>query len=371
MAFAEVSGGRHEDLAPIIYPGHIPYHILEAQQFSREWLEQDLFPLAAWMEQVHSEGKKRSKILKGKMGYNLFYEPSTRTRTSFEAAILNLGGIFSSTENAKEFSSAIKGETLEDTIRIINGYGYDYIVLRYDETGGAARAARVSGIPIINAGDGKGQHPTQSLLDVYTIRKELGHISGLRVAMSGDLERGRTDRSLAYLLAKFPGVSLDFVSPWQLRMGDDIKEYLDEKGVPYREHTSLRPILHKVDVVYLTRPQKERPKAGRNGEAIYIDESAYRECGIDLEAMGLMQSHAIVMHPLPRNEELPTDCDSDPRMAAFRQAQNGLYVRMALLDMILGAGTKSRPFTLFLDGYIPKIRHLRPMYEEVPLPQVA
>lgn len=367
MALAEVSGSRHEDIAPVIYPNDIPHHILEAQQFSKEWLEQDLFPLAAWMEKTHPEGRKRSGILRGRMGYNLFYEPSTRTRTSFEAAITALGGNFSSTENAKEFSSAIKGESLEDTVRIINGYGYDYIVLRYHVTGGAARAARASGVPIINAGDGKGQHPTQALLDVYTIRKELGHISGLRVAMSGDLERGRTDRSLAYLLAKFPGVSLDFVSPRQLRMGDDIKEYLAEKGVSFREHTSLRPILPEVDVVYLTRPQKERPKEGRDGEVIYIDETAYDQCGIDLEAMDLMQPHAIVMHPLPRNEELPVECDSNPRMAAFRQAQNGLYVRMALLDMILGAKTKTRPFTIYLDGYLPKVRLLRSAKEELSL----
>ena len=172
------------------------HHIIEAQQFDRPWLEEELFPLADEMKKVARRGG--SDVFLGKRMITLFYEPSTRTRASFEMAMDLLGGkVVFSTENARQFSSAAKGETLEDTIRILNGYYPDVIVLRYDEEGGAKRAAAVSKMPIINAGDGPGQHPTQALLDLYTIQKEIGRVSDTSIAMVGDLARGRTVRSLS------------------------------------------------------------------------------------------------------------------------------------------------------------------------------
>src|SRR5437773_2660979 len=203
------------------------HHVIEAQQFDPATLA-ELFQVTEEMEGVVADG--------GVLDYQkrvmatLFYEPSTRTRFSFETAMLRLGGRVISTENAREFSSVSKGETLEDTIRILNGYA-DVIVLRHSEVGSAARAAAVSRVPIINGGDGIGQHPTQALLDLYTIRKELGRLSDLRVAMVGDLAQGRTVRSLAYLLSKFRDIRIWFVAPPELRMKEDILEHLRKHGV--------------------------------------------------------------------------------------------------------------------------------------------
>lgn len=309
------------------------HHIIEAQQFSRQFLEEELFPISQEMESVAHDPRwvlnRGDRPLGGKIVCQLFYEPSTRTRISFETAITKLGGVALSTENAKQFSSAIKGETLEDTIKIINGYGHDAIVLRHYEEGGAARATSVSRIPIINAGDGSGQHPTQALLDVYTIWKEFGRVDNLRVAMVGDLVNGRTVHSLAYLLAKFKEVHLDFVSPEVFRIKQGIPEYLERHDVSFTVDKSLDSVLPKVDVVYMTRVQKERMTHGMR----FGSQGGYR---IDQEALNLLSKDARVMHPLPRNEELPPEADSDPRVVCFQQAENGLYVRMALLKMILG-----------------------------------
>jgi aspartate carbamoyltransferase catalytic subunit len=258
----------------------------------------------------------------------LFYEPSTRTRLSFEAAMLRLGGRTMGTDNAREFSSAAKGETLEDTIRIVSGYA-DLIVLRHNEEGAAKRAAAVSSVPVINAGDGPGQHPTQALLDLYTIRDELGHIDGVRIAMVGDLANGRTVRSLAYLLSKFRDIRICFVAPPQVAMRDDIKEHLDEHHVQWVESQDLDPVLPQVDVIYQTRIQKER----FSDEASYLAlKGVYR---IDASTLARMKKEAIVMHPLPRVDEIAPEVDADPRAAYFRQARNGLYIRMALLDKVL------------------------------------
>lgn len=303
-------------------------HILEAQQFTRGFLEEELFPLAHKMEEVARSGGKNS--LRGKIVYNLFYEPSTRTRVSFETATLLLGGTPLSTENAAEFSSAIKGESLEDTIRVINGYHHDAIVLRHKEEGTAKRAAEVSQVPIINAGDGTGQHPTQALLDVYTIHERLGQIDGVRVAMVGDLAHGRTINSLAYLLAKFDRVRIDFIAPAVFCAQQGIKDYLERHGVPFTEDKNLDDILPDVDVVYMTRAQTERLEIG-------LRHGPYGEGGysMDQAALSRLKRHAIIMHPLPRNNEIPVEIDSDPRALYFRQAQNGLYIRMALLEMLL------------------------------------
>jgi aspartate carbamoyltransferase catalytic subunit len=300
------------------------HHVIESQQFSRSLLE-ELFVRA---DEIKSQPHRFSGRLNGQVMAALFYEPSTRTRLSFEAAMLRLGGRTMGTDNAREFSSAAKGETLEDTIRIVSGYA-DVIVLRHNEQGAAKRAAAVSSVPVINAGDGPGQHPTQALLDLYTIRDEIGHIDGIRIAMVGDLANGRTVRSLTYLLSKFRDIRIAFVAPPQVAMRDDIKAHLDEHHVPWVETEDLGALLPQVDVVYQTRIQKER----FTDEASYLAvKGVYR---IDAKTLSLMRPQAIVMHPLPRVDEIAPEVDGDPRAAYFRQARNGLHIRMALLDKVL------------------------------------
>ncbi|MEO0091861.1 MAG: aspartate carbamoyltransferase [candidate division WOR-3 bacterium] len=302
------------------------FHIIKAQQFNRRLLDR-IFKVAAEMEKINLAGG--SNILKGKIMATIFYEPSTRTRLSFEAAMAKLGGEIISTESAKEFSSAAKGESLEDTIRIIGNYA-DIIVLRHYESGAAERAAKVSPVPIINAGDGPGQHPTQALLDIYTIYKEIGHIDGISIAMVGDLAYSRTVRSLAYLLTKYQDIKMYFVAPDVVQMRDDIKDYLLKHKVFFAEESNLEKVASKVDVIYQTRIQKER-----FGENIEDYEKAKDKYIIDKHILKIMQKDAIIMHPLPRVTEISPEVDTDRRAAYFRQAQNGLYIRMALLKMIL------------------------------------
>jgi aspartate carbamoyltransferase catalytic subunit len=299
-------------------------HVVESQQFSRLLLED----LLARADEIKREPQHFSGRLNGRVMAALFYEPSTRTRLSFEAAMLRLGGRTIGTDNAREFSSAAKGETLEDTIRIVNGYA-DVIVLRHYEEGAAKRAAAISTIPVINAGDGPGQHPTQALLDLYTIRDELGKIDGIRVAMVGDLANGRTVRSLTYLLSKFRDIKIWFVAPPQVAMRSDLKAHLDEHHIPWIETEDLDSVLPEVDVVYQTRIQKER---FTDPEAYNAVKGIYR---IDNRSLELMRKYAIVMHPLPRVDEIAPEVDADPRAAYFRQARNGLHIRMALLDRLL------------------------------------
>ena len=299
-------------------------HVIESQQFSRSLLD-ELFALT---DDIKSEPHRYSGRLNGRVMAALFYEPSTRTRLSFEAAMLRLGGSTMGTDNAREFSSTAKGETLEDTIRIVSGYS-DVIVLRHNEEGAAKRAAGVSSVPIINAGDGPGQHPTQALLDLYTIRQELSHVDGIRIAMVGDLANGRTVRSLTYLLSKFKDIKIWFVAPPQVAMREDLKEHLTEHNIPWVETEDLDAVLPEVDVVYQTRIQKER----------FADPAAYLALKgiyrIDNRSLGLMRKYSIVMHPLPRVDEIAPEVDSDPRAAYFRQAHNGLHIRMALLNILL------------------------------------
>ena len=299
-------------------------HVIESQQFSRSMLD-ELFALT---EEIKSEPHRFSGRLNGSVMAALFYEPSTRTRLSFEAAMLRLGGSTMGTDNAREFSSTAKGETLEDTIRIVSGYA-DVIVLRHNEEGAAKRAAGVSSVPIINAGDGPGQHPTQALLDLYTIGQELSRVDGIRIAMVGDLANGRTVRSLTYLLSKFKDIKIWFVAPPQVAMREDLKEHLTEHNIPWVETEDLDAVLPEVDVVYQTRIQKER----------FADPAAYLALKgiyrIDNRSLGLMRKYSIVMHPLPRVDEIAPEVDSDPRAAYFRQAHNGLHIRMALLNILL------------------------------------
>ncbi len=301
-------------------------HVIKSQQFDKELLS-EIFRTSSQMESVFENGQ--SKLLSGKILASLFYEPSTRTRLSFESAMMRLGGRIITTENAKEFSSAAKGENIEDTIRVVESYA-DAIVLRHHESGAAERASLYSNIPIINAGDGPGQHPTQALVDLYTIEKELGQISDISIALVGDLQNGRTVRSLCYLLSKYNGVKITFVSPDVVKMKDDIKDYLLKHGVNFVEESDLKKVAKEVDVIYQTRIQKERfesnPEDYKEALGKYI---------IDSEILSLMKDKSIIMHPLPRLGEISTVVDSDPRAAYFRQAKNAIYVRGALLKYLL------------------------------------
>jgi aspartate carbamoyltransferase catalytic subunit len=266
--------------------------------------------------------------LAGRILATLFYEPSTRTRLSFEAAMLRLGGGVISTENAREFSSAAKGENIEDTTRIVEGYA-DIIAVRYHERGGAERAAAVAHVPIINAGDGPGEHPTQALLDWFTLRQEFGAVDGLRIALVGDLAYGRAARSLAMLLALATDVSLVFVAPPVTPMGADVKAYLDARGIPWEETTDLGEAIRGIDAVYMTRVQKER-----FGDDLGAYQAA-RVYNFTPDMLALLPTHARILHPLPRVDEIDPAIDADPRAAYFRQAHNGMFVRMALLEWVL------------------------------------
>ncbi len=302
-------------------------HVVEAQQFDRGLLE-IVFDVADDMKASLQGANQYAGELECCIMASLFYEPSTRTRFSFESAMSRLGGKIITTENAREFSSASKGESLYDTIRIMSGYA-DVIVMRHHEAGSAKKAAAAASVPVINAGDGAGQHPTQALLDMYTIKDNFSAIDGLEIAMVGDLRYGRTVRSLAYLLTKYNDIRIHFVSPAVCRMENDIKEFLDRMDVPWTEENDLEKVLPRVDCVYMTRVQKER----------FQDPEDYKEAAgkyvLDLEKTQLMKSSAIIMHPLPRVNEIPPEVDNDPRARYFQQARNGLFVRMALLYLLL------------------------------------
>lgn len=297
------------------------HHLLETQQFDRDLLRR-VFDLATKLEH------ERNDSLHGKILATLFYEPSTRTRFSFESAMYRLGGHVITAENANEVSSATKGETLEDTIRVLNHYA-DAIVLRHPETGAAERAAAVSDVPIINAGDGSGQHPTQALLDIYTIERELGRLDDIHVVIVGDMRYYRAARSLSYLLGKFNKVTITGVTAPELRIGDDLREYLTEKGITYHETESLSDAMKEGDVVYQTRIQKERlsPEAYARTKGQYV---------IDRKLADSMRDGAIIIHPLPRVGEIMPEVDDSPHAVYFKQVGYGLIVRMALLSMLLG-----------------------------------
>ncbi len=307
-------------------------HVLKSQQFSRAMLE-ELFRVTDDFKKLFCDKSKSTLrgLLANRLLFNIFYEPSTRTRISFGAAAAHLGMHVVETENAKEFSSAIKGETLEDTIRVLCEYYPDAIVLRHYEAGAAEKAAEVatSGVSIINAGDGGGQHPTQALLDLFTIKKEIGRLDELSVCMGGDLANGRTVRSLAYLLTKFKGTRFIFVSPPELGMKEDILEHLTEHKIEFRAEEELKTALPKADVVYWTRIQRERIEDRELSERV----ANFYQIGPD--QMAFMQKKSILMHPLPRVKEIKPEVDSDPRAAYFRQAGNGMFIRMALLHLML------------------------------------
>jgi aspartate carbamoyltransferase len=299
--------------------------ILSVAQFTREDLE-TIFAVAHEMsEMVQRVGS--FDLLKGKVLTNLFYEPSTRTSSSFVAAIERLGGSVVQINNVT-YSSVSKGESLADTVRTMESYT-DAIVLRHPEKGSAAEAAAAASKPIINAGDGPGEHPTQALLDAYTIREEMGAMDGLTVTMLGDLKYGRTVHSLARLLTLYD-VKINYVAPQALAMPEDLVAEVDAAGIGQTQTTQLESVLGDTDVLYVTRIQKERfedPAEYEKLKGSYV---------IDAATMQHAKERMIVMHPLPRVDEIDAGFDTDPRAAYFRQMEYGMYVRMALLALVLG-----------------------------------
>jgi len=307
-------------------------HIISTKQFLDRNVLENLFNLANEMEKGDKSGNLKDS-LKGKILATVFYEPSTRTRFSFESAMLKLGGRVITTENASHFSSVTKGETLQDTIKIISGYS-DIIVLRHDKEGSAKIAADSSSVPIINAGDGIGEHPTQALLDMFTIKKEFGDIDGLNIALVGDLLYGRTIHSLIYLLSLYKNVKLYLVSPKELKLPEKYKNYLKKNNIKFEELLKIDDVLGMIDLFYVTRIQKERFESEKEYENV-------KNCYVfDKNILNKLKKDSRIMHPLPRLNEISSDVDCDKRAVYFRQAKNGLYIRMALLEMMFNGGLK-------------------------------
>jgi aspartate carbamoyltransferase catalytic subunit len=311
-------------------------HVVASQQFSRSQLEMFFKLTRILKEQV----PRRIVVdwLKGCNCANLFYEPSTRTRGSFETAENRLGATKISSENASEFSSAVKGESLGDTGSTWAQMA-DVIVMRHKQEGAAHEVARRMlkyGYPlaVINGGDGKGQHPTQALLDLYTIFERFGRIDGLSIAMVGDLLRGRTVRSLAYMLSKFEGVKIFFVSSNFSRMGQDVKDHLSEHSVKWSETEDLLAAANFGNVVYMTRPQLEREWNPINR---WLMRRANEKLMMTLQIAEEMPGDSIILHPLPRNVEIAEEVDLNERAWYFRQVENGVYIRMALLLAIFNS----------------------------------
>lgn len=299
--------------------------ILSVKQFERSDLA-DIFSVAHEMrEMVRRIGS--FDLLKGKILANLFYEPSTRTASSFLAAMERLGGSVIQITGV-QYSSVAKGESLPDTIRTLEAYA-DVIVLRHPEVGSAALAAKYAKKPVINAGDGVGEHPTQALLDLFTIREERGDVDGLTITLLGDLKYGRTVHSLSRLLSLYD-VKLNLLSPDILKMPSEVTEELDAAGVSYQEVSSLDEVIESTDVLYVTRVQKERfddPGQYESVAGAYV---------ITPETLVPAKKDMVLMHPFPRVGEISMEVDDDPRAAYFRQMEYGLFVRMALLALVLG-----------------------------------
>ena len=268
-------------------------------------------------------------VCRGKILATLFFEPSTRTRLSFEAAMLHLGGTVEGFADAS-YTSSTKGETLADTIRVVSSY-VDVIAMRTPKEGAALLASKYSPIPIINAGDGGHSHPTQTLTDLLTIRRLLGDYQGLTVGFCGDLKFGRTVHSLTQALSRYKGSKFIFISPKELCMPEYMIEQLDEKGIQYTITERLEDVIGELDVLYMTRVQKER----------FFNEQDYIRLKdsyiLDKEKMKSAKDRMIVLHPLPRVNEIAPEVDDDPRAAYFKQVKFGMYARMALISKVTGA----------------------------------
>ena len=297
-------------------------HLTSTKQLLRKDTDSILKSAHAMEEILEKGGDDR---LKGKILASLFYEPSTRTRLSFETAMSRLGGSVI-TADGIQFSSMYKGETVEDTMKVVGSYA-DIVVMRHPEKGSADKAASVCPVPFIDAGDGPGQHPTQALLDLFTIEKERGKVEGLHIAMAGDLRYGRTVHSLAFLLGLYPGVHFTFIAPKELTMPEKVTEYLQEKKLKFTETDRINAGFD-ADILYMTRVQQER----------FADHSEYERLKdkYRLEAKMLKGKSVTILHPLPRVTEIATDVDALKTAAYFRQARNGVPTRMAILAHLLG-----------------------------------
>ena len=297
-------------------------HILSSYQFKEEDVR-NILTKAQAIEQAVKAGTQ-PKLLDGKIIACVFFEPSTRTRLSFETAALRLGANVISVENATESSSSYKGESIEDTARVISSYA-DAMVIRHPEHHMVASAASVTDTPVINAGDGANQHPSQGLLDVYTLQKEHGRLDHLTIVFVGDVLHSRTLRSLIPLLSFYEGNVFHFISPKELAISADYRKELTEKKISFTESDNLESVLPTADAIYMIRIQKERFDSLSEYEAVkdfFV---------LKPDHLNLIKKEAIIMHPLPRVNEIDREIDADPRASYFRQAQNGLYVRMALL----------------------------------------
>ncbi len=300
------------------------HDILSAKQFTRE----DLEYLLDWSIKIEQDKKKFSECMKGKIMGTLFYEPSTRTRLSFESAMLRLGGSVTGFSSAT-VSSVKKGETLADTIRTVANYT-DLIVLRHNNDGAAKHAATFSDVPVINAGSGSGEHPTQSLLDLLTIRQECGKVDGLNIGLIGDLKFGRTVHSLTYLLANYD-VNLFLISPHSLKMQNRVMDYVQGMGnVKITETTEFLKTLPNLDVIYMTRIQKERfpdPEEYESVKDVFKFEKKH---------LSSLKSNAKIMHPLPRVNEISPEIDDSSHAIYFKQTYYGLMMRKAIIGLIMG-----------------------------------
>lgn len=298
-------------------------HLMNPLDFSVEELD-NLFNLAT---DIEKNPEKYAHVCAGKKLATCFYEPSTRTRLSFEAAMLNLGGSVLGFSDANS-SSAAKGESVSDTIRIISCYA-DICAMRHPKEGAPMVAAHHSSIPVINAGDGGHQHPTQTLTDLMTIRSIKGRLNNFTIGLCGDLKFGRTVHSLINALIRYDNINFIFISPEELKIPEYIIETLKEKNIPYTEVTTLEDVMPELDILYMTRVQKER----------FFNEDDYVRLKdfyiLNREKMTLAKPDMIVLHPLPRVNEISVEVDSDPRAVYFRQVQYGVYVRMALLLTLL------------------------------------
>ena len=305
-------------------------HLMSPLDFSVEELDK-LLDLA---EDIEADPKKYAHACDGKKLATLFYEPSTRTRLSHEAAMLNLGGSIMGFSSA-DSSSAAKGESVSDTIRTISCYA-DICAMRHPKEGAPMVACQHSSIPVINAGDGGHQHPTQTLTDLMTIRSLKGHLGNMTIGLCGDLKFGRTVHSLINALSRYDNIRFIFISPEELRVPDYVIEMLKEKGIPYEEVIRLEESLPQLDLLYMTRVQRER----------FFNEEDYVRLKdfyiLDKAKLSLAPADMLVLHPLPRVNEISVDVDDDPRAVYFKQAQYGVYVRMALILTLLGLADRKQ-----------------------------
>ncbi|MBS3132575.1 aspartate carbamoyltransferase [Candidatus Woesearchaeota archaeon] len=298
-------------------------HILAISDFTKE----ELLRIIKVAGEVDKDREKHKDLLRGKIAATLFFEASTRTRMSFQAAMQRLGGSIIGFSDVS-MTSIKKGESLPDTIKIVSGY-CDVIIMRHPESGSVAEAAKDAAVPVINAGDGTNEHPTQTILDLYTIKKELGRLEGLKVGFVGDSKYGRTVHSLVRALSNF-NPEFYFISHPLLKMPEEYLEGLNKKGIKYFEETDLFKVSKELDVLYVTRIQKERFESEEEYKKV---KGAYR---LGKSLAKHIRSDAKILHPLPRVDELDPELDELPQSIYFKQAHNGIPVRMALLGLVLG-----------------------------------